>query len=125
MRLNPDITLRGIATCRQRNEDLPIWIDAICINQSDYAEKGHHVYSMNLICKLAVVVRRKLETTGNEEMYMYNNELVAKRAAVAEERERPKIMWITTEGDERLERRIDEYKSTRGLCLRVTGNLRL
>ena len=46
---------------------------------------------------------------------MYLEELKAKRAAVAEERERLRRMEMLREEDERLEREIEEYEKMRGV----------
>ena len=59
---------------------------------------------------------RTLAPAGEHgERDIYLDKLEAKRAAVAEERERLRRMEMLREEDERLEREIEEYKRTRGL----------
>lgn len=38
--------LHGLKRIRQSNESIPIWIDALCINQSDDAEQSFQVAMM-------------------------------------------------------------------------------
>ena len=41
---------------RQENEEMLLWVDALCINQSDLAEKSHQVQQMRQIYERATSV---------------------------------------------------------------------
>ncbi|KAK7931202.1 hypothetical protein PG985_001914 [Apiospora marii] len=46
----------ALEALRHEGQSIPIWIDAICINQHDHQEKGHQVNSMNRIYSSAQTV---------------------------------------------------------------------
>jgi hypothetical protein len=58
LRITPNLetALRRISANSHHRRGRPVWVDAVCINQSDHNEKGHQVYKMDLIYRQAASV---------------------------------------------------------------------
>ena len=80
-------------------------------NQNDWSQ----THELGVPSRAASVYSDAHTLTGDPERDVYLEELKAKRAAVAEERERLRRMEMLREEDERLEREIEEYEKMRGV----------